>query len=138
MRRREFMALVPAALLLTACSSSDPTGGNPPPPPPPPPPPGGNTVTMNIIDNAFVDPDGNQNDDASVTIAQGDTVRWTNNGSIAHTATSTSVPAGAQTFDTGSIAPGGQDSVTFDVVGTYTYRCEVHPNEMLGATIIVQ
>lgn len=135
MKRREFMALVPAAMFLAACSSDGPTGGNPAPPPPPP---TGNTVDMIMEDNDFVDPDGNRDEDATVTIDQGDTVRWTNNGSTPHTATSTSVPAGAQAFDTGDIASGQNDSITFDVVGTYTYRCENHPGEMFGATIIVE
>jgi plastocyanin len=93
---------------------------------------------MSIVDNAFVDPDGNRNQNASVTIDQFDTVRWTNNGNIAHTATSTSVPAGATAFDTDDIAPGGHADIRFDVVGTYTYRCTNHPSEMLGAKIIVQ
>lgn len=143
MKRREFMALVPAAMFLAACSSSDgPTGGNPPPPPPPPapppPPPAGADVTVNIVDNAFVDPDGNRNDAATVTIDSGQTVGWTHNGAVQHSVTSTSVPNGAQMFDSGTLDPGDDFTVTLDVAGTYLYNCEFHPGEMFDATIIVQ
>lgn len=143
MKRREFMALVPAAMFLAACSSSDSTGTTPPPPPPPPPtppppPPAGSDVTVNITDNFFTDPDGNQNQNASVTIDSGQTVGWTHSGQVQHTVTSTSVPSGAQDFDSGTLDPGEDFTVTLDVVGTYLYNCEFHPGEMFDATIIVQ
>lgn len=93
---------------------------------------------MSIVDNKFVDPDGNENDQASVTISQGDSVRWTNNGAVQHSVTSTAVPSGAGTFDSGAVNPNGTFTRQFDVVGTYTYRCDFHPGEMFGATVIVE
>lgn len=92
---------------------------------------------MTINDNNFVDPNGGMNANATVTIASGQAVRWTNNGTLVHTVTSTSVPAGATAFDSGDIGAGGTFDQTFTVAGTYTYRCESHPQEMLGATVVV-
>ncbi len=140
MKRREFVGLVPLAALWAACSSDGPGGpGNPPPPPPPPPPPvGGADVTVQIVDNAFVDPLGRRNANASVTVGVGQIVGWRNNGVVQHTVTSTSVPAGGAAFDSGDLNPGGTFLVTFNAVGTYVYRCDNHPNEMLNARVIVQ
>jgi len=70
---------------------------------------------------------------ANVTINVGDTVTWTNNGDIVHTATSTE-PSGA--FDSGLVNPGETFAHTFDAPGTYQYICSVHPN-MMG-TVVVQ
>ncbi len=147
MKRRHFLSLIPLGAVLAACSSSPAgNGGNPPPPPPPPgpppppppPPPGGIGANMTIADNRFVDPDGNENQNATVTINSGQAVRWTNTGAVLHTVTSTDVPGGAQAFDSGDIAVGAVFDHTFTVAGTYTYRCENHPAEMLDATVIVQ
>lgn len=141
MRRRNFLGLIPVALL-AACGGSDPVGGgNPPPPPPPPgptpPPPPGANPTMQIIDNAFVDPSGGRNAQARIDINVGQTVTWRHDGAIQHTVTSTSVPAGADAFDSGTLDPADTFEVTFTTAGTYVYRCEVHPNEMLDARVVV-
>jgi plastocyanin len=92
---------------------------------------------MQIIDNAFVDPDGGRNDQARVDISVGGTVTWRHDGAIAHTVTSTSVPAGASTFDSGTMNPSDTFQVTFTVAGTYLYRCDEHPNEMVDAQVVV-
>jgi len=142
MRRREFVGLVPIGMLLAACSSSPAgNGGNPPPPPPPPPPPappGGIGANVTIVDNAFVDGSGRRNGSASVTINAGQAVRWRNDGQAQHTVTSTSVPGGAASFNSGDIEYQNFYDHVFTVAGTYTYRCENHPQEMTGATVIVQ
>jgi plastocyanin len=93
-------------------------------------------VVIDIRDFEFVVEGGGD----SVTIAVGQTVGWTNNGAEAHTASSTAVPGGGQAFDSGNI-PAGQSSAVVDVfdrAGTWTYRCNLHPAQMNGATIIVQ
>jgi len=142
MRRRDFVTLIPLGAVWAACSgSSTGSNGNPPPPPPPPPPPapaGGIGANMTIVDNAFVDPSGRRNGSASVTINAGQAVRWRNDGQSQHTVTSTSTPAGAAGFNSGDIEYQNFYDHTFSVAGTYTYRCENHPQEMLGATVIVQ
>jgi plastocyanin len=50
-----------------------------------------------------------------------------------HTATSTSVPAGAATFDSGTMTTVGQVfTYTVTVAGTYTYMCTIHGSLMSG------
>ena len=56
-----------------------------------------------------------------LTINVGDTVTWTNNDGMAHTATSTGGPA---SFDSGNIATGATWSFTFTEAGTYDYKCD--------------
>ena len=68
---------------------------------------------------------------ASVTVNVGDTVTWTNSGAQAHTAT-----ADDGSWDTGNIAGGGTDAVTFATAGTFPYHCDIHP-QMTG-TVTVQ
>jgi plastocyanin len=65
---------------------------------------------------------------SSVTVAKGGTVIWTNNDkNIPHTVTSTSVPAGAASFDSGQMNYTATFKVTFTVDGTYNYVCSYHP-----------
>jgi plastocyanin len=63
-------------------------------------------------------------------VSVGDTVTWTNNDAVPHTAT-----ADDGSFDTGSISQGESASITFDTPGTYTYKCAFHPG--MTATIVV-
>lgn len=67
---------------------------------------------------------------ATLTIAVGDTVTWTNNDSAAHTAT-----ADDDSFDSGSLNRGDSFSHTFDEAGTYAYICTFHPN-MTGEIVV--
>ena len=60
---------------------------------------------------------------ASLSVAAGTTVTWTNDDTAAHTAT-----ADDGTFDSSSIAPGATFSQTFDTAGTFAYHCSIHPN----------
>jgi plastocyanin len=66
---------------------------------------------------------------ASVTIAVGGTVTWTNQDSTAHTAT-------GQGFNTGPLSRGQSGSATFPRAGTFPYQCSIHPN-MTGQVIVV-
>jgi plastocyanin len=93
---------------------------------------------MTIEDNAFVDPSSRRNSNASVTINAGQAVRWANTGGTLHTVTSTSVPGGAGSIASGNISPGAVFDHTFTVVGTYVYRCDLHPGQMFDSTVIVQ
>jgi plastocyanin len=56
-----------------------------------------------------------------VSINVGDTVTWTNNGTIQHTVT-----ADSGAFDAGSLDPGQTFSHTFDTPGSYAYYCQFH------------
>jgi plastocyanin len=67
----------------------------------------------------------------TITINQGDTVTWTNNGPTPHSATSQN---GA--FDTGIFPAGQSRSHTFDEAGTFSYICTPHPN--MHGTVVVR
>jgi LPXTG-motif cell wall-anchored protein len=66
-----------------------------------------------------------------ITVQQGDTVTWTNEGPTAHSAT-----ASDGSFDTGIFSAGGSRSETFDEAGTFAYVCTPHPN--MHGTVVVQ
>jgi LPXTG-motif cell wall-anchored protein len=68
---------------------------------------------------------------AQITVNQGDTVTWTNNGPTAHSATA---PDGS--FDTGIFPAGQSRTHTFNDAGTFSYICTPHPN--MHGTIVVQ
>ena len=67
-------------------------------------------------------------DPGTVTVDVGDSVTWSNQDQIAHTASGGS-------FDTGVIGASGQATVTFDAAGTFAYVCAIHP-EMQGTVIV--
>jgi glucose dehydrogenase/plastocyanin len=66
----------------------------------------------------------------NITVAVGATVTWTNDGDLAHSATSDS-----KVFDTGLLEPGGNATFTFDRAGTYGYFCSPHP-WMIGQVVV--
>jgi LPXTG-motif cell wall-anchored protein len=68
---------------------------------------------------------------ATITIDQGDTVTWTNNGPTPHSAT-----ANGGSFDTGILKAGQSASHTFSQAGTYSYFCQPHP--FMKAAVVVQ
>jgi plastocyanin len=72
---------------------------------------------------------------ASVTVAKGGSVVWKNNDNVPHTVTSTSVPSGASSFDSGNMNANATYTVTFRVTGTYNYVCSYHP--WMHGTVIV-
>ncbi len=67
----------------------------------------------------------------TITINQGDTVTWVNNGPTPHSATSSN---GA--FDTGIFPKGQSRSHTFSEAGTFAYICTPHP--FMKGTVVVQ
>lgn len=74
------------------------------------------TVTVTITNYTFVP--------GKVTVHPGDTVSWTNQDSIPHTATSID----GKTFDSGAIDPDASWSFKFTKAGDYKYRCSIHPD----------
>src|SRR5712691_2955252 len=72
---------------------------------------------------------------ASVNVAKGGKVTWTNNDPVPHTVTSTSVPSGANSFDSGNMNANATYTITFNVDGTYLYKCTYHP--WMHGTVIV-
>jgi len=86
------------------------------------------TVTVKdggLIGSDYFSPD-------TVTIRQGDSVKWINGDNQPHTVTSDS----GSELSSDSLGEGGSYSHTFLKSGTYTYHCAIHP-EMKG-TVIVQ
>jgi plastocyanin len=67
---------------------------------------------------------------ASVTIKKGDSVTWTNNDSATHTVT------GDGGISSGDIAQGKTYTKKFDTVGSFAYRCAIHPS--MTGTVVVQ
>jgi plastocyanin len=67
---------------------------------------------------------------ADAAIEPGDTVTWTNNGTVPHTVT-----AENGLFDSGVLDPGESYTVDFDGQGRVTYYCTIHP-EMRGSLTV--
>jgi len=79
-------------------------------------------AAVSIVDFAF--------EPASVEVAAGSTVTWTNTGAAPHTVT-----ADDGSFDSGQLAPGATFSQTFDSRGDFTYHCSIHP-QMTGTVSV--
>jgi plastocyanin len=84
-----------------------------------------------LADDIAVDIVGSEYQTESVTVHPGNSVFWYNRDGIAHTATS---DTGG--WDTGEIAPGGNESVRFDELGDFPYHCVYHP-DMQGTVHVV-
>ncbi|HEX5991685.1 MAG TPA: cupredoxin domain-containing protein, partial [Thermomicrobiales bacterium] len=67
-----------------------------------------------------------------IEIAAGDTVTWTNQDEVPHTATGED----RDVLQSGTIAPGASFSQVFAEAGEFGYFCEFHPN--MSGTIVVQ
>jgi LPXTG-motif cell wall-anchored protein len=81
------------------------------------------TVNINIQDFKF--------DPATLTVAAGTTVTWTNLDTAPHTATSTTTGV----FDTGTLQKDQSGSVTLTQAGTFDYLCAIHPNMVATLTV---
>lgn len=66
----------------------------------------------------------------TITVNEGDTVTWTNEGPTPHTAT-----AEDGSFDTGNLDTGESGSATFTQAGTIAYICTPHP-AMTGKVVV--
>lgn len=82
----------------------------------------GTTAAVNIIDFDFAPKE--------VTVVKGATVTWTNIGTAPHTVT-----AQDQGWSSELLQNGGTYAHTFDVVGRFTYICNLHPS-MVGTVIV--
>lgn len=68
---------------------------------------------------------------ATLTIAKGTIVTWTNQDSASHT-----IASDTSSFFSQSLSTGQSFSFTFSQTGTFPYHCGIHPS--MTATIIVQ
>ena len=89
------------------------------------PPAGAVTRTVSILDGP------SRYSPKTITINKGDTVKWVNNGTRAHTA---SKDGGGWT--SGSISVGSSFSKKFLTKGTFKYHCNFHA--VMHGTVIVQ
>jgi len=80
------------------------------------------TLSVSIKNMAF--------NKSSMTIAQGTTVRWSNDDTVTH-----SVVADDGSFTSPALAPGQSWTHTFDKLGTFNYHCSFHPS-MTGQIIV--
>ncbi len=71
---------------------------------------------------------------ASLTITQGDTVRWTNFDAVIHTSTANS--GQADFWDSGSLPTNASFQRQFNIVGSFGYHCTPHP--FMTGTVIVE
>lgn len=85
------------------------------------------TETVTIQNFAFSPPE--------IDISPGMTVVWINNDSTTHTTTSDM--RGAESWNSGNLAPGQSFSWVFRTVGSYSYHCAIHPS-MHGTVRVVQ
>lgn len=94
----------------------------------------GDGPNANVLmqDFAFVPP--------TVTISVGDTVRWTNEDAAGHTTTSGNPgdEDAGDIWDSGIVLSGQSYQRTFEEPGDYRYFCELHPNQMANAMVIVE
>jgi plastocyanin len=82
------------------------------------------TVNVSIVDFMFTP--------KNIQVHVGDTIKWTNNGAATHTSS-----AKGAVWNSGNIAPGGTFSFTFTTVGTFLYRCNIHPTLMKGGVRVI-
>ena len=97
------------------CFSDRPTTG------PAPPPGGGSSVAIQNF--AFVP--------ASLSVASGTTVTWTNEDDVSHTVSAND----GSTFESSALGQGATFQFTAGAPGTYDYICSIHP--FMKATLIV-
>jgi plastocyanin len=80
------------------------------------------TKDVSITDSGFGPP--------TLEVAGGDTVTWTNDGSVAH-----DVSADDGTFQSGPMSPGQSFTFTFDTEGTYAYRSTTDA-DLTGSVVV--
>lgn len=80
------------------------------------------TWQAKIVEGSVSDPQSWGYAPDSLSVQEGDTVVWTNAGSIAHTVT-----ADGGLLDSGDLDAGLAFSFTFPSTGTFTYACKPHP-----------
>ena len=84
------------------------------------------TANVSMKDNVF--------SPKTVTIKAGDSVTWTNNGTVAHTSTG---DAPLSLWDSGSVVVGDSFARTFTAGGKYRYHCTFHQSLGMVGTVSV-
>lgn len=112
-----FAAAAAAILAFWACTdtTSNRYGGNSGP--------GTTPYTVTMVNISF--------SPSSLRVPRGNTVTWVNNDYVTHTSTSN-----IGVWNTGNIAPGGSSTTRFDSLGTFSFRCAIHPSQMNGTITV--
>jgi plastocyanin len=76
-------------------------------------------------------------DKITLVIGVNNTVTWSNDDNAPHTVSSSSVPSGASSFDSGNMNAGATYTYKFTVPGTYEYKCNYH-SWMVGTVTVIQ
>ena len=71
-------------------------------------------------------------DPSTITVTEGTSVTWVNEGTVPMTVTSSDM-----LFDSDEIAPGDSYTATFDVPGTFRYFCVPYPH-MKGVVVVTR
>ncbi len=122
------VAFLAVSLVVVGCSSdysTDPNGYGTTSPPPANNPGSIPVNTVQMYGMVFTP--------ATLTVAVGTTVTWSNNDGVAHTSTSDS-----GVWDTGNIPAGSSKTTTFGTKGTFPYNCTYHASMGMKGTVIVQ
>src|SRR5438067_11895143 len=85
-------------------------------------PRGAATVSVAIVEPQLTDPLSWGFDPPTITVAAGDAVQWTNQGTIDHT-----VLTSDQAFKSDLLHTGDVTQYTFAAPGSYDYVCGLHP-----------
>jgi plastocyanin len=123
------LGLIAAVAFVGCASGSSAPSASPSPSPTASPKP----VAISIKSFAF--------NPATVEVAKGTTVTWTNEDPINHTVTtgtpppSPSLSTGDGRINSGRIQATSTFSFTFNEVGTFTYFCAVHPRMVATITV---
>ena len=80
---------------------------------------------VKIVDFAFTP--------KNMQVRIGDTITWTNNGTMIHTST-----ANNGHWNSGNLAPGASFTFRFMTPGLFPYRCTLHPIQMTGNVRVIQ
>lgn len=109
------IAITAAAVILLALfgcgGSSDSSGG------------GGGAVTAAGGGTAEVKMKNTAFNPSDLTVDKGTTVKWTNDDSLTHT-----VVANDNSFSSGNMGKGQTFEFTFNQVGSFEYKCSIHPS----------
>ena len=157
--RRRLPGIVLGTAVALACAGGgpgeSPTGtptGNPLPPVPPPPPtqppapppsdnrvqpPLGSVANFDIVDDSFIDPNGNHDQEGTATVAPTQLVTWTQNGNHLHRVEFSKVPSGVSSPDSEDIRPGQTWQFRPSVAGEYIFFCRYH-EYMMDVKITVE
>lgn len=95
--------------------------------------PSNQTTHKQITDDDF--PDGD------FTVRRGDTVNWTHAGQNPHSVTADlglfdSSPGCSSATPEGCMQNGDHFVFEFETVGTFTYKCKIHPTTMTGTVTV--